>query len=54
MRARSGRVLDGEVVAEELVVLLERVDHEVVHGEPHGPRQFEFPPYIEVRDSAGS
>ena len=54
LAARSGRVLDGEVGAEELVVLHQRPDHEVVDREPHGPRQLELPPYIAVRDSAGS
>ena len=50
----AGRVLDGEVVAEEPVVALQRADDQVVQREPERPRQFELPPNMAVVDSAGS
>jgi ABC-type multidrug transport system ATPase subunit len=33
---------------------LQRFDHQVIHGNHTGPRQFEFPPNSPVLDSAGS
>ena len=52
LAARSGRVLDGEVLAEVAGEAAQRLDHEVVDGEPDGPRQLELPPNSPVVDSA--
>ena len=52
--ARPGRVLDGQLVAEELVVAVQRADEQVVQREPDRPAPVGVPADMKMVDSAGS
>ena len=51
--ARAGRAFDPQRVAVEVVVALQGLDQQIVHGNQTGPRQLELPPNSRERRFAG-